>query len=245
MAELLAPSPPRNLRVADASLSGIGTVVNFDFEEATALSKALDKAADKPLSGDNLSIAAMKMVWRASGKEVVREAVKIAPQSGLKNEYTWRRKQYSYRGKHGDLRRMAGYAVKPYRTGKGVRVLIGDTTTDRKKLAGMVGKMATYNTRRQPPGTPGTSKVGPYRFWLPEANEMTMPKHVPILVETFNRAKQRQVAQIAEKEKTKRKVFANADFVVKNRQRNRLLMDSNRPGESYAQTASRLGIPWG
>ena len=237
--------PPRNLEFAGASLSGIGTVVEFEFTEAKAVAAALDKAAARPLSGDNLSLQAMKDVWKASGKAIVKEAVKIAPESGLKNDYVWRRKQYSYKGKHGDLRRETGYAVKAYRSGKGVRVLIGDTTTDRKKLAGFVGKMATYNTRRQPPGTPGTSKVGPYQFWLPEANEIAMPHHARRLVETYNRAKQNEVALLAEKEKRRRGSRGDADFIIKNRQRNRLLMDSNRPGESYSQTASRLGIPWG
>ena len=120
-------------------------------------------------------------------------AAQHAPASGLKGVSRWTSgtsgKIYSYVGQHGDLKKSLAYKVKPFRSGEGVRVIIGSSKDSRDQLQGLVGKFATHNVRPTGGGK-GTAKVGPRRDFLGKANVMTMKSQAKILVETYNRALQ-------------------------------------------------------
>lgn len=183
--------------------------VDFDFSEATAFSRALDKAASQGLEGDRLSLQQMKRQWKAVGNEIARAAAGSpdAPWSGLVGTSVWSKGQYRYEGKHGDLRRLTGYGTKAYRSGMGVRVAIGalgKSQSNRKKLAGLVGKFAVHNVRRTPGGR---AQVGPRRDWLGAANRRTAPRQAKALVETYHRAKIEQVKKNMERTKAGGKMY--------------------------------------
>lgn len=174
--------------------------VLFHFDEPIAFGAALDRAVSKGLvKYSALSLAQMKAVWRHGGKEIVRLSRATAPVSGRKGPVVWRHKGFSYEGKHGDIGRAIGYSVSPYRSGKGVRVGIGPLTRragPRKRLAGIVGRFATFNVRR----TPGRgAKVGPRRDWVGDAARRLGMRQARTLVEAHHRAAKATVDKEAER----------------------------------------------
>ena len=192
-------------------------IVSYDFSEPDHFAKELRRIADKgDLETKGLEFRQMKSYWGAVGRDIVRSALPSAPKSGKTGKSEWSKsvttggfklntQRYRYEGKHGDLGKRLAYTVKPFRTGKGVRVIIGDPkpgASSQKKLAGIVGNMAVHNVKRL---AGGTAKKGTQRDWVGDANRRTTPKHAKGLVELYHRS---QVNQI--KPGAKSRLFAAA-----------------------------------
>ena len=143
---------------------GSGQLIQFDFTELSKLSKQMDKIAKQGLPKGGLSRGQLIRIWRAVGQQIGRVAMANAPSSGLTGVSRWTSgtsgKTYSYEGKHGDLKRALAYKVKPFRSGEGVRVIIGSSKDSRDQLVGLVGKFATHNVRPTGGGK-GSARVGP------------------------------------------------------------------------------------
>lgn len=168
--------------------------IRLDFSEATALGRQLEKIGKRGLKGDKLAVGQMKSIWRVTGKQITRVAAPTAPASGLTGKSVWSRGKYRYEGVHGDLQKQTkGYTVKPYQSGKGVRVFIGGDkkANERKKLAGLVGKFAVHGIKRAPGG--GSTR-DEFNNWLGAANRRASRAAAEILVETYNRALQHSLA---------------------------------------------------